>query len=137
MHSLQHILVGTDFSSGSEAAIDAAVRIAQRGDMRVTLVHVAAPTGTGLDDHVITPHALYNALGARTSERLVAYQALFAVQLSERDLLAIRQATAKRGVIRVPRIRGGAAPKAPVVRGPGTTTDNGQIDAIRSRKKGI
>lgn len=53
MHSLQHILVGTDFSSGSDAAIDAAIRIAQKGDLRVTLVHVACPTGTNVDDQLI------------------------------------------------------------------------------------
>ena len=53
MHSLQHILVGTDFSSGSDAAIDAAVRIAHRGDLKVTLVHVVASTGSSLDDHMI------------------------------------------------------------------------------------
>lgn len=53
MHSLQHILVGTDFSPGSDAAIDAAVRIAQRGDLKVTIVHVTTSTGTTLDDHTI------------------------------------------------------------------------------------
>jgi nucleotide-binding universal stress UspA family protein len=40
MNTFKHILVPTDFSPSSEAAIDAAIDLAQRFDAKVTLVHV-------------------------------------------------------------------------------------------------
>jgi len=38
-----HIMVGTDFSRGAEAALDAAVMLAERAGARVTLIHVHDP----------------------------------------------------------------------------------------------
>jgi universal stress protein A len=43
MHSIQHILVGTDFSEASHAALDMAARIAEQNGAKVTVVHVYDP----------------------------------------------------------------------------------------------
>jgi nucleotide-binding universal stress UspA family protein len=40
MNTFKHILVPTDFSPSSEAAIDTAIDLAQRFDAKVTLLHV-------------------------------------------------------------------------------------------------
>lgn len=40
MNTFKHILVPTDFSPSSEAAVDAAIDLAQRFDAKVTLLHV-------------------------------------------------------------------------------------------------
>lgn len=40
MNTFKHILVPTDFSPSSDAAIDAAIDLAQRFDAKVTLLHV-------------------------------------------------------------------------------------------------
>jgi len=57
MHSLRHILVGTDFSPCADAALDAAIALAKLGSSRITLVHVcelsAAITGAAIDEEVI------------------------------------------------------------------------------------
>lgn len=70
----------------------------------------------GVNDNVVTPHALYNALGARTSERLVAYHALFDEHLAEHDLDVIRQTTAKRGALRDPTSRTNAEAESTATR---------------------
>ena len=44
MHPLRHLIVGTDFSAASEAALDFAIDLARLGSAAVTLVHVCEPT---------------------------------------------------------------------------------------------
>jgi nucleotide-binding universal stress UspA family protein len=57
MHSLRHILVGTDFSPCADAALDAAIALAKLGSSRITLVHVCelstAVAGSAIDEEVI------------------------------------------------------------------------------------
>ncbi|CAN5687585.1 universal stress protein [soil metagenome] len=59
MHSLRNLLVGTDFSPCADAAVDAAIAVALRGQARVTVVHVCeltsvyAGSGATLDEEVI------------------------------------------------------------------------------------
>jgi nucleotide-binding universal stress UspA family protein len=58
MHSLRNLLVGTDFSACADAALDAAIAVALRGQARITVVHVceltSALAGAGaLDEEVI------------------------------------------------------------------------------------
>jgi nucleotide-binding universal stress UspA family protein len=47
MHSLRHLVVGTDFSAPAEAALDFAIGLARLGRAAITLVHVCEPT----EDH--------------------------------------------------------------------------------------
>jgi putative transposase len=49
-------------------------------------------------DPIVTPHALYLALGATPAQRRAAYRALFARALPAEDLVAIRRAT-RRGTV--------------------------------------
>ncbi len=57
-----------------------------------------AHNGHGERDPLITPHALYQALGSRPAERRRAYQALFPTLVPPDALGAIRRAT-KRGTV--------------------------------------
>jgi putative transposase len=50
-------------------------------------------------DPIVTPHALYLALGARPSERRDAYRALFAVEIGDPAIGAIRRAAKRGGVL--------------------------------------
>lgn len=75
-----HILVGTDFSEGSDAALDAALTLAKRFDARISVVHVHDPMvllpapGDGerasLDRLVNVERDLKAALGRLKEERL-------------------------------------------------------------------
>jgi nucleotide-binding universal stress UspA family protein len=64
------ILVPTDFSSGADAAIDAAIDLAVRGQASITLVNVfepigyAFPTGTGIYSSLPVDHVLRDQLSA-------------------------------------------------------------------------
>lgn len=53
----------------------------------------------GKDNALLTPHPLYNALGADATERLIAYRALFEHQVFERTFEEIRDATNKAWVL--------------------------------------
>jgi nucleotide-binding universal stress UspA family protein len=44
MHSLRHLIVGTDFSANADAALDFAIGLARLGGAAITLVHVCEPT---------------------------------------------------------------------------------------------
>ena len=47
----------------------------------------------GVESELCTPHAIYQALGRRSAERITAYQALFDVELDADWLKALRKAT--------------------------------------------
>ncbi len=53
----------------------------------------------GVDNLVITPHWLYEALGKEDAERHAAYRDLFKAQLNETTLSQIREATNKAWVL--------------------------------------
>jgi putative transposase len=53
----------------------------------------------GKNDRLITPHALYRALGANPKRRQSAYLSLFKHQISERMLAETREATNKAWVL--------------------------------------
>lgn len=44
MHALRHLVVGTDFSTAADAALDFAIALARLGGAAITLVHVCEPT---------------------------------------------------------------------------------------------
>ena len=46
-----------------------------------------------LDQRMLSPHTLYQALGIRPAERQATYRGLFTEPLGENDLLALRKAT--------------------------------------------
>ena len=53
----------------------------------------------GQDDRLVTPFALYEALGVRSADRAAAYRALFDDPLSQNTLDAIRRATKTKGIL--------------------------------------
>lgn len=53
----------------------------------------------GTDDRLVTPFALYDALGARSADREASYRALFNDPLSEETLDTIRRATKTKGIV--------------------------------------
>jgi REP-associated tyrosine transposase len=54
-----------------------------------------AANALGKSDPLVTPHVLYQALGARTHQRQAAYRNLFQAHIDRKTLEAIRQATQK------------------------------------------
>ena len=59
----------------------------------------------GQGDELLTPHALYRQLGARTGARQAAYRALFRHRIAERTLEDLREATNKAWVLGNDRFR--------------------------------
>ncbi len=59
MHTLRNLVVGTDFTASSDAALDLAIALARVGSATITLVHVCA------DD--VRPHCA-NALLAQSTQ---------------------------------------------------------------------
>jgi len=59
----------------------------------------------GLDDPLIAPHELYNALGYNGESRMAAYRALFHDALDGRMLSEIREATNNGGPLSEKRVR--------------------------------
>lgn len=50
MQTLRHVVCGTDFSEGSEQALELAIALAAAASVPVTVVHVCEPGADDLDD---------------------------------------------------------------------------------------
>ena len=66
MKHLSRVLCAVDFSTASQAAARAALRLAKRGHCQVPLMHVVPAPGTHqpLQDGWLVTHAYYRDLGA-------------------------------------------------------------------------
>lgn len=67
VNRLQHILVGTDFSEASRAALDAGRNLARAAGARLTLLHVCPPGvdalgAAGLEQGMAMGHRVHEAL---------------------------------------------------------------------------
>lgn len=67
MNGLRHILVGTDFSSSSQAALDAGRNLARSAGAKLTVLHVTSPGAqalgaAGMEERMEIGHKVHEAV---------------------------------------------------------------------------